>query len=299
MSSTPFNFAQDVIDLLAAEQRVGLIFIDEYGHRRDYSFAEIALLSRRYAGALHNFGVTANARVALYTANTAKCLFATLGLVRLGAVVMPYSHENADAVIADRSRREQCEALRVDAGEPARFLLIGEEREGWLRLDRMSEQAPALAGIVTYASDPACVLEGVTYDRGSLAQASADAKDALHASSGDVVWCTVPMGSERWYANVFVGPWSCGAATVVHDSPFQPAERLELIRELDVSTLLQPAEEYAQETSGISLERFRAPRLRTCLAFDGDVSPETAENWKRATRLAIDGAAGGIRLAAP
>ena len=35
-----FNFAQDVIDKLAGEDRAGLIFVDSYGHRRDYTFAE-------------------------------------------------------------------------------------------------------------------------------------------------------------------------------------------------------------------------------------------------------------------
>ena len=72
MASPAFNFAQDVLDSLAGTDRVGLVFVDEYGHRRDYYFAEISQLSQRYAGALETIGVTPGERVLMCASNSAK-----------------------------------------------------------------------------------------------------------------------------------------------------------------------------------------------------------------------------------
>jgi len=303
-----FSIARDVIDRLAAEDRVGLIFVDEYGHRRDYYFAEIALHSQRYAGAMRALGIQAGERVLLGASNTAKCLFALLALDRLGAVAVPCRRAietgelldvaretRASGVVTDRARRPLFEAIR---GEPdvSRFLIIGEEAEGWSRLDRLAEQARAVEGVQAQLTDPACVLEGTTYDRRSIRDAREHAQALLQAVADDVVWCTLEIGSARWFANAYVAPWSCGAATVLHDASFHPAERLDLVRELDVTILMQPAAEYGEQALSPEMQRFRAPRLRRCLVL-GRMDEAAAARWQSAMNLPLGGG-GGLEIAA-
>ncbi|HZT11974.1 MAG TPA: AMP-binding protein [Candidatus Baltobacteraceae bacterium] len=308
MPPESFSFARDVIDRLAAEDRVGLVFVDEYGHRRDYYFAEIALHSQRYAGAMRAVGIQAGERVLLGASNTAKCLFALLALERLGAVAVPCRRSveagelldvarrtGASAVVTDRARRPVFDALR-GVPELLHFLVIGEEAGGWERLDRLAEQGRAVEGVQTQLTDPACVLEGTTYDHGAIRDAREHAQALLQAGTDDVVWCTLEMGSARWFANAYVAPWSCGAATVLHDASFHPAERLDLVRELDVTILMQPAEEYGEQALTPEMQRFRAPRLRRCLVL-GRMDEAAAARWQQAMNLPLGGG-DGLEIAA-
>ena len=310
MAPLSFNFARDVVDRLAAHDRVGLIFIDEHGHRRDYTFSEISLHSQRYAGALRALGVQSGERVVMCVANTAKCLFAMLGLERLGAVPVPVPADasageiarisrssGACAIVGDRGRRREADCAAPDSGL-GRRLLIGEDAQGWERLDRLAENAAALPGEATYASDPACVLDGITVDRGAIYEAAQTARALYGAGKGDVVWCTMPMGGAQWFANAYVAPWSCEAATILHDAKFDPVERLDLLRELDASILIQSTPEYRAQVNAMGMERFRAPRLNRCFAIGEPVDPQAAGKWKAALNIPIEDAAGGVLLAA-
>ncbi len=302
-----FNFA-DVVDRLAEHDRAGLIFVDEHGHRRDYLFSEISQHSGRYAGALRTLGVEAGRSVLVCASNSAKCLFAMLGLQRLGAVSIPCAKDlpaaelreiaRANAakwVVCDRTRRTEAAAVRAGAGID-HFLLIGEEAQGWERLDRLAENSRGVINARTQSSDPACVLQGAIYNQASLQAAVESSNRVLLAGRGDVVWCALPMGSASWFANVYVAPWSCGAATVVHDAPFQPVERLDLLRELDVSILLQPAPEYAAQVQTSEIAHFRGARLHRCLSVGAPVDSTVAGLWLDAMHIPIEDAAGGVTL---
>jgi len=304
-----FNFAQDVLDRLASEDRVGLIYVDQYGHRRDYYFAEVAQLSQRYAGALQHLGVKSGDHVLFCTANDAKSLFALLALQRLGAVpvLCPEALDQAalrecvddfgvQTIVAGRRRREPCERLRRPASTLLRYLLIGEEYAGWSRLDLLAERAIAVRGTPTQANDRACVLNGSAYDQSAIFNASPDSKNVLEALESDVVWCTLPMGDAAWFAHLYLAPWLCGAATVVHDAAFDPVERLDLIRELDVTILMQSPAEYAAEVQIAQIERLRAPRLHRCLSLGAPLDPHVASFWQHATHLPVLDVGTGVRL---
>jgi acetyl-CoA synthetase len=293
-----FNVAQDVIDRLAADDRVGLIYIDEYGHRRDYYFAEIAHLSARYAGALRQAGIDAGDRVAVCASNASKMLFALLGLERIAAVPVLCAEDtsvrdlqetsvaqNAKAVIVGRRRREHVDAIRGGLRNLSTFMLIGEEHGGWLRLDLAAERANPLGG------------ESST-DTQTVAQARTQARRLLGAHERDSVWCTLPPGTNEWLACAYAAPWLCGAVSVAHDAPFEPQERLDLVREIEVTILLQNAAEYTAEVLTARIDHLRAPRLYRCICVGDPPQRVAASRWQQATHITIEEAAGGFRPAA-
>lgn len=307
MLQPTFNFARDVVDTLATEIRTGLIFIDEFGHRRDYGFGEIAAQSARYAAVLRAFGIGPGDRVALCTSNTAKCIFTLLALERLGAVRVPCMEDwdderitqrvrdsNATALISNRKRRGQADSLREAMPAVTRYILIGEEHEGWARVDTLASRARPFYAEDGGAGDPPLILDGRTHGSRELV----DAMEYVRASAGvmetDRVWCTAPMGCAEWIAGVLLVPWSCGAATVLHEGAFHAHERLDLVRELDVTILIQPAQEYDALCALEHLERFRAPRLRRCIALGKTV--ERAGRWHDALHVPIETGAAGLRL---
>lgn len=275
--------------------RTGLVFVDAAGHRRDYSFAEIAAQSQQYAAVLRAFGVERGERVALCISNTAKCLFTLLALERLGAVCILCAEAWSDArtlerlqrtgastVIANRKRRAALDALREQLPQLARSVLIGEECEGWARLDALASRAQPYAGIEPSENDEAFITEERSFTYVQAREAAAQASANLQLVQTDRFWCTLPMGERGWIEYVLLAAWWGGACLIVHEAPFGAEERLELLRELEVSVVLASAAEYEAQSILPAFASFRAPRLRRCLSL-GEVSAAAAQRWSEVT----------------
>lgn len=261
--------ASEVIDRLAAQNRAGLIFVDEYGHRRDYTFAEVAKYSLRYAAVLRAFGVREDERVYLKLSTTAKCIFTQLALARVGARVILDRAQAAGAttVIANRKYRSSVEDVRDHFSADARYLLIGAAHEGWARLD-------------TVAHIASVALESVSGDEAKeLLQARDAAQLQLGAFATDTVWTAMHIEDDDWFGRAIVQPWLCGAAVVAHNGEFDARERLDLVRELDVTILLQRVEEYRAELALPDPQRFKLPRLRRCVVLGNGFDELLQTQW--------------------
>ena len=235
--------------------------------------------SQRYAAVLRAFGVAQGDRVAMRGSNTAKCLFTMLALERLGAVrvlceeswtaeriVQCVVDAHATTLIANRRYRAELDAVRDRMPAVERFIIVGEEREGWARLDSLVTRAQPYTGTITKCSDPAFIVDGSMYPQQSLYDAAIESAGRLQLAQTDRFWAPFPLGTTEWIVNTLVAGWSCGAAIVLHEGVFDPRERMELLRELDVTVLLQTAAEYEALVVAECAGDVRLPRLRRCLA---------------------------------
>lgn len=259
----------DLVDRLAGESRPGLLFLDEYGHRRDYAFDEISTHSKRYAAVLRAFGVRQDESVYVCLSTTAKCVFTLLALERLGA--RPILDESAavscSTVIADRRFREKIDDSRDRFSPDARYVLIGEECDGWARLDTLAHLAALPASVDVSARDEA------------LQQARDEAQSRLGAEPTDIVWCTLHIEDPGWFERAIAQPWLIGCTTVAHNRSFDARERLDLVRELDVTILLQRAGDYRAELALPNPALFKMPRLRRCLVLDDACDGSLQSQW--------------------
>jgi acyl-coenzyme A synthetase/AMP-(fatty) acid ligase len=104
----------------------------------------------------------------------------------------------------------------------------------------------------------------------------------------DLAWCTAATGWAKSLWNVLLGPWSCGAAIVLHEGGFDPEKRLHLIRDLGVTVLCQAPTEYRLEAKLSDLAaRWQLPKLRHCVSAGEPLNPEVIERWKAAFGLTI------------
>lgn len=270
--------ASDLVDRLAAQERVGLIFVDEYGHRRDYTFAEVAKHALRYAAVLRAFGVHEGERAYISLSTTAKCVFTLLALARIGALAILDEPDAAGAttIVANRKYRPAIDSERDRYSPEARYLLIGEECDGWARLD-------TLAQVVSGAPQR----QELPEERPELLQSRSQAQAHLEAVPTDTVWCALQIEDPFWFEQAVVAPWLCGAAAVVHGGAFDARERLDLVRELDVTVLRQRAEEYHAELALPEPKRFKMPRLRRCMLLGPDGDETLQSQWSERFGIAL------------
>ncbi len=305
-----FNFARDVIDRLALEDRAGLIFIDAQGVRTSYTFAHISDASMRYARALADGNIGHGDRVIVSLPKVPQWLFVMLALDRLGAVAIPCAeqlrakdllfranHAGAVAIVADRSNYAEAEQMRGAAKQLESLFLVGGSADRWIDLDALAASADPLAGVETRSTDWAYIVytsgttkdpKGVVHDRAYTFAKRMQARYWLDAKPDDLVWSTAATGWAKSLWNVLLGPWSCGSTIVLHEGAFDPAQRLDLIDELGVTILCQAPTEYRLEAKLEDLAtRWRFPKLRHCVSAGEPLNPEVIERWKSAFGLTI------------
>lgn len=305
-----FSFARDVVDELARRDRRALVFIDNDRSRRTFSFSEISLASQRYARAFADAGLGRGDRVLVALPKRPAWIFTMLALDRIGAVAIPCAeqlrakdllyranHASVRAIVACASNQSEVDEIRADAGTCERYYLSEAEGEGWERLDALADRAEPFAGIearsdewsyIIYTSGTTKDPKGVVHDRAYSFAKRMQARYWLDCTPDDLVWSTAATGWAKSLWNVLLGPWSCGSAIVMHDGGFDPAERLDLIRDLGVTVLCQAPTEYRLEAKRDDLgSRWKMPHLRHCVSAGEPLNPEVIERWNDAFGLTI------------
>jgi len=100
---------------------------------------------------------------------------------------------------------------------------------------------------------------------------------------GDLAWCTTATGWSKSARNVFLAPWITGAAAVIHDGRFDPAERLDFAEALGVNVLCQAPTEYRMLARRTTLRPL--PKLRRVVSAGEPLDPETIAAFREATGL--------------
>jgi acetyl-CoA synthetase/medium-chain acyl-CoA synthetase len=305
-----FNFGRDVIDTLGRENRRGLLFVDAQGERTEWTFPQIAAATRRWAGALRDLGIGKGERAVVLLPKIPAWLYAMVSLDRLGAVVVPCSeqlrakdlafranHSEATTIVAHVSNSAEVDLMRSLAPGVTRYLLVGGEAEGWTGLDRLVANAAEFAGYPTRSDDLAYIVytsgttkdpKGVVHNHAFTFAKRMQAQFWLDAKPDDLLWCTAGTGWAKSLWNVMLGPWSCGTPIVLHEGAFEPAQRMDLIRDLGVTILCQAPTEYRIEAKLEGLgERWKLPKLRHCVSAGEPLNPEVLALWKAAFGLTI------------
>jgi acyl-coenzyme A synthetase/AMP-(fatty) acid ligase len=278
------NFIEDLMERSPAS-RLGIVAVDAEGNRRDWYFGELIAQSAGLSGAFAARGVRRGDVVMTLVGNRIEWVLSLLACWRMGAVALPCSTQ----------LRRQDLALRAAAANPK--LCVGEdallaELPDGVATMTMDEVARALdedlpqetpAAIEPMdAEDPALIVftsgttgepRGVVHAYRYLLGQRAQAEHWLGSRKGELAWCTTATGWSKSARNVFLAPWLTGAAAVIHDGRFDPAERLDFAEALGVNVLCQAPTEYRMLAKRATLRPL--PGLRRMVSAGEALEEET------------------------
>src|SRR4051794_28117303 len=249
------NFARDVVDA-ADPGRRALVALDRDGGRREWSFGEVAERSGALAGALARREVRQGDVVLTLVGNRPEWVFTMVACFRIGAVVLPCTEQlrakdltlriaaaTPRLVIADERNAAALDGALADRGDVEVALIPDDDLTSGEPVEPV-ELAPEDPCLITFTSgtsgEPKGVLHGQRYLPGQRLQA----EHWLAPAPGDLVWCTAASGWSKSARNVFIAPWVRGAAALLHDARFDPAERLEILVRERVDVLCMAPTEY-------------------------------------------------------
>jgi len=233
--------------------------------------------------------------VMMLVGNRIEWVLSLLACWRMGAVALPCSTQ---------LRRHDLE-VRVAAANPA--LCVGEDEllaelpggvetmamdEVAVVLDEDRDQETPAAVEAMDREDPALIVftsgttgepRGVVHAYRYLEGQRAQAEHWLGSRKGELVWCTTATGWSKSARNVFLAPWLTGAAAVLHEGRFDPAERLDLAEALGVNILCQAPTEYRMLAKRTELRRL--PALRRMVSAGEPLEAETIATFREAMGL--------------
>jgi acyl-coenzyme A synthetase/AMP-(fatty) acid ligase len=288
------NFVEDVMERSPAS-RLGIVAVDAEGNRRDWYFGELIACSAGLSGAFAARGVRRGDVVMILVGNRIEWALSLLACWRMGAVALPCStqlrrHDLAVRVNAASPKLcvgEDAPLAELPDGVEAMTMaeiaaILDEDRpqETPAAVEAMGPEDPALIVFTSGTTgEPRGVLHAYRYLLGQRAQA----EHWLGSRKGELVWCTTATGWSKSARNVFLAPWLTGAAAVIHDGRFDPAERLGFAEALGVDVLCQAPTEYRMLAKRAALRPL--PTLRRMVSAGEPLEAETIAAFREAMGL--------------
>jgi len=289
-----FNFARDVVEALATVEphRPALTFVDSYGVVDRRTFSQVAAQGSRWAGLLRSHGLVPGDRVLVVVGERPEWPAIVLGALKAGLVTVPCSttlrapelafrgeHSDARLVVADREGAAELALVDV----PVEVVLVDEVAD---ELQRLSTTQPTHdttsddIAFILYTSGMTKDPKGVVHTHASTWASRLQAEHWLDVRPGDLVWCTSGTGSAKSIWNVLLGPWSCGAETVIHEGGFDAEQRFDLLQWLGVTVLCQTPIEYRVMAKLPSRGHVNLSRLRHAASTGESLDPEVISAFR-------------------
>lgn len=311
-----FNFGFDIVDAWAEEDKTkkALVWCDDNGGERIFTFEDIRRLSNRTANYFKSIGIKKGSVVMLILRRRWEYWVCAVALHKIGATLIPGSLQlsKKDLVYRAESAKihtivcvdemysiEQVEGAAAVADCIQNKVLVSDtmRREGWLDLDteimKFSDEFPRPTGaeattnedimLIYFTSGttsmPKMVQHTFTHPLGHIVTAKywqRVQENKLHMSVSDSGWAKFGWGK-------IYGQWCCGAVIFAYDmQKFVPANLLAKLEKYKVTTFCAPPTMFRfmlQE----DIAKYDLSSIESCCNAGEPLNPEIWRKWQELT----------------
>ncbi len=317
LSGLPFarglNIAHEAVDRHAASERathVAIRAIALDGTRRDFTYADLAGQTSRFANVLGGLGLGAGDRVCVMADRIPELVIAALGTLKARAVFMPlfaaFGPEPIRArvgigrprvlVTTQSLYRRKVAPIRAGLESVEHVLLVRDEEgplpAGAIDFDEALAAAEDRFTIpATAADDPALLHftsgttgtpKGAIHVHEAVVAHHATGILALDLHPDDIFWCTADPGWVTGTSYGIIAPLTCGVTSILDAGEFDAARWYGILEEQGVTVwYTAPTAIRMMMRLGADLARqFDTSRLRFLASVGEPLNPEAVE-WGR------------------
>lgn len=311
-----FNFGYDVVDAWAQEEpsREALLWTDEHGAERRFTFGELKMLTDRTASFFQALGIGKGDRVMLMLKRHYQFWLSIIALHKLGAVAIPATHLLTAVDVEYRCRRAHIKAI-IAAGDPIITGHIDKAAprcpglewlvstgpdipDGWISFDAGLANAPEFRRpahpndnsdvMLLYftsgtSGEPKMVAHDFTYPLGHIVTASVWhnlRKGDLHLTLADTGW-----GKAVW--GKLYGQWLAGADVFVYDfDKFNAANLLHMMEKYHINSFCAPPTVF-RFLIREDVRKYDLSALRYCTIAGEALNPSVFDKWKELTGISL------------
>ncbi len=266
-----FNYAYDIVDAIAAAEpgRRALIWCDDEGHKRIFTYGELSKLSNRAANLFLDKGIKKGDRVMAILKRHWQIWVVILALDKIGAVLIPATNQlkkkdyvfrfraaDVQAIIAtgDGDVTDNIEQACTEYPLKEQFIVKG-RKPGWINFDEILMNYPdTLERIPNHVDDdclmffssgttgyPKMVMHSHSYGAAHIPTA----KYWHHINSESIHLTISESGWGKFFWGKFYGQLAMAATVMAYDfTRFVPADVLKIIESYKVTSLCCPATMY-------------------------------------------------------
>lgn len=297
------NMAYEAIDRHAEtfrKNKVALYFRDD-NREEKYTFRDMKLLTNKAANVLKTHGnVEKGDRVFIFMPRSPELYFATLGTIKLGAIVGPLFEAFMEGAVKDRLEDSKAKVLvttpellgRVPIEELPdlkTIFLVGEnveETETLIDFQKHMHEADHNLDIEWVDREDGLILhytsgstgrpKGVLHVHNAMVQQYQTARWVLDLQEEDVYWCTADPGWVTGTSYGIFGPWLAGASNVIVGGRFKPETWYQTLEDFGVTVWYSAPTAFRMLMSAGDelVKQFDLSELRHVLSVGEPLNPE-------------------------
>ncbi|MET3505967.1 acetate--CoA ligase [Halalkalibacter oceani] len=309
------NLAYEAIDRHVEEdkgEKVALYYSDK-SRDEQYTFKEMKQYSNKAGNVLRDAGVKKGDRVFIFMPRSPELYFATIGAIKLGAIVGPLFEAFMEGAVRDRLEDSEAKVLvttptlleRVpvdDLPKLETILIVDEayeENGAYLNfLTRLNAASDELdiewvdredGLILHYTSGSTGKPKGVLHVHNAMLQHYQTAKWVLDLKDDDIYWCTADPGWVTGTSYGIFGPWLTGTTNVVRGGRFSPQDWYETLERYRVSVWYSAPTAFRMLMSAGDevVKNYDLSSLRHILSVGEPLNPEVVRWGKKVFDLRI------------
>ncbi|HIS41129.1 MAG TPA: AMP-binding protein [Candidatus Aphodovivens avistercoris] len=309
-----FNFGFDVVDEWARvePEKNALLWCDDHGHERMFTFTDISKLSNKAANAFRKLGIGKGDVVMMILRRRWEYWVCAVALCKLGATIIPASLQLTKKDIVYRTDSAQVKMLvcvdddyvveQVNEAMPEspsvqHRVIVAGQREGWLSFDALIEgESDEFARPVGEEGVTSKDIMLIYFTSGTTGMAKAVChnfahplghiltarywqqveENKLHMSVTDSGWAKFGWGK-------IYGQWVCGATVFCYDmDKFVPTKLLQHMQDYRLTTFCAPPTMYRfmlQE----DVASYDLSSIKNFATAGEPLNPEVTIAWERLT----------------
>jgi acetyl-CoA synthetase len=315
------NISHETLDRHLAtpvQDKAAIIWEGSGGESETYTFADLARLTDRFAGALRSLGVTRGDRVFSYMNRTPELYIVLLAAPKAGGIIGPLFSAFGPDAVRDRLEDSQAKILVTTPtlmknvrpiigelphlqkiiivnrrGKPYEFgdrevayeQLMAEDYEKF----EIEPTGPEDFCIMHYTSGTTGKPKGVVHVHQAIVGHKATAKHVLDLHPEDVYWCTADPGWVTGTSYGIFGPLSNGITQVVYEGGFSASRWYQVIQKYRVTAwyTAPTAIRMLMKAGDEVVEKYDLSSLRYMCSVGEPLNPEAIVWGQKAFGLAF------------
>ncbi|HYL23139.1 MAG TPA: acetate--CoA ligase [Burkholderiales bacterium] len=303
------NIAYETVDRHARgplAERVAIRWLAAAGGRRDFTYAQLARLSNRFANVLRGLGVVKGDVVFVLCGRIPELYAAVLGGLKAGATVSPlfsaFGPEplktrinlGRGKVLVTTSALFERKVKKVLADMPSLQHVLQVDTDAFQRALDLSAEEFAVeatsaedAALLHFTSGTTGMPKGAVHVHGAIVAHYATGKVALDLHLEDVFWCTADPGWVTGTSYGIVAPLAHGVTSIVDEAEFDAERWYRILQEEAVTVwYTAPTAVRMLMKAGVELpKKYRFPNLRFIASVGEPLNPEAV--WWGAEALGL------------